>query len=196
MRSTVTKDRRNRRLIVERSLPAPPATLWAAWTEPDRIAQWWGPKGWVVDTLSMDVRPGGVWHYHLYPADAAGATDAAGSTDAAGADDVWGRAVYRTVERPTLLEYVDAFSDASGSVVAGTEMPTTVTFTAAGDRTLLAIVTTFGTVDQLEGAEALGMVSGFDEALERLAQVLAAASESNQKPDTNEKHINQKETGS
>ena len=175
MRSTVTKDRRNRRLIVERTLSAPPATLWAAWTQPDRIAMWWGPAGWVVEIVMMDVRPGGVWHYRLHPVDAAESMDAAGSTDAADRD-VWGRAVYRTVEPPTLLEYIDGFSDASGAVVDGSEMPTTVTFTAAGDRTLLAIVTTFGTVEQLDGAEAMGMVSGFDEALERLSHLIASAS--------------------
>ena len=189
MRSTITKDRRNRRLIVERTLPAQPATLWAAWTEPDRIAQWWGPEGWAVEIITMEVRPGGVWHYHLHPVaaestDAAGSWEAAGSTDAAGsreaaAGDVWGRAVYRTVEPPTLLEYVDGFSDAFGVVVEGTEMPTTVTFTAAGDRTLLAIVTTFGPVEQLDGAEAMGMVSGFDDALERLFQTITLASGAN-----------------
>ena len=74
MRSTVTKDRRNRRLIVERTLSAPPATLWAAWTEPDRIAKWWGPAGWVVEIVTMDVRPGGVWHYRLHPVEGMSAT--------------------------------------------------------------------------------------------------------------------------
>jgi uncharacterized protein YndB with AHSA1/START domain len=166
MRSTVTKDRRNRRLIVERRLPAPQAIVWASWTEPERVARWWGPSRWRVDIRTMDVRPGGRWHYRLHPA------------EPGDGEETWCLAVYRTVDPPVLLEYVDAFADASGSVVDGTEMPTTVTFTAAGDETLLAIVTTFGTVEQLDHADELGMASGFVEALERLAGTLSVETRS------------------
>ena len=45
---------------VERTFPAPPARLFAAFTDPDLKAQWFsGPDGWVATTREVDVREGG-----------------------------------------------------------------------------------------------------------------------------------------
>ena len=37
--------------------------VWAAWTEPARLASWFGPRGLSApqDRVSLDLRPGGVW---------------------------------------------------------------------------------------------------------------------------------------
>ena len=42
---------------------APRQDVWREWTEPERFADWYGgPTGKVpLDTVSMDVRPGGRW---------------------------------------------------------------------------------------------------------------------------------------
>lgn len=50
-----------REIAISRVYDAPRAELWAAWTEPARLATWWGKRGWRVDpaTVTMDVRPGG-----------------------------------------------------------------------------------------------------------------------------------------
>ena len=42
---------------------APRLEVWREWTEPERFADWYGgPTGKVpLDTVSMDVRPGGRW---------------------------------------------------------------------------------------------------------------------------------------
>ena len=36
--------------------------VWAAWTEPKRIAQWWGPRGFTNPVVEWDARPGGRLH--------------------------------------------------------------------------------------------------------------------------------------
>ena len=53
--SVVTKPR----LTIKRRLNAPPAKVYGAWTEPEKIAGWFGPEG--VETLraELDVRVGG-----------------------------------------------------------------------------------------------------------------------------------------
>jgi uncharacterized protein YndB with AHSA1/START domain len=48
---------------ISRIFEAPRADVWREWTEPERFADWYGgPTGVVpVESVSMDVRPGGRW---------------------------------------------------------------------------------------------------------------------------------------
>jgi len=52
-----------RDIIITRTYDAPRAEVWKAWTEPARIAAWWGKRGWrtPVESVTLDVRPGGVF---------------------------------------------------------------------------------------------------------------------------------------
>jgi uncharacterized protein YndB with AHSA1/START domain len=45
-------------------LDAPRELVWKAWTEPEQLARWWGPRGLTtpLSTIEMDLRPGGVFH--------------------------------------------------------------------------------------------------------------------------------------
>jgi uncharacterized protein YndB with AHSA1/START domain len=46
-----------------RVLDAPRELVWKAWTEPEQLARWWGPKGMTTprDKIDVDLRPGGVF---------------------------------------------------------------------------------------------------------------------------------------
>lgn len=46
-------------LVVRRRINAPPEILFAAWTQPDLLAQWWGPPGVTCPSAQMDLRVGG-----------------------------------------------------------------------------------------------------------------------------------------
>lgn len=46
-------------LVLERVLKAPRPRVWAAWTQPDLLKQWWCPKPWHVAECRIDLRPGG-----------------------------------------------------------------------------------------------------------------------------------------
>jgi uncharacterized protein YndB with AHSA1/START domain len=48
-------------LSLERIIRAPRATVWRAWTDPDRLAKWWVPAPTVSRVESLDVRPGGAF---------------------------------------------------------------------------------------------------------------------------------------
>jgi uncharacterized protein YndB with AHSA1/START domain len=52
-----------------RSYDAPVQAVWDAWTDPDQIAQWWGPRGFTTTTHSKDLRPGGSWIYTMHGPD-------------------------------------------------------------------------------------------------------------------------------
>lgn len=47
-------------LVIERTLPAPPPEVWHLWTDPARLARWYGPT---VETVihRLEPRPGGEW---------------------------------------------------------------------------------------------------------------------------------------
>ncbi len=51
----------NRELRITRILRAPIELVWEAWTNPDSIANWWGPNGFTNSIHKMDVTPGGEW---------------------------------------------------------------------------------------------------------------------------------------
>lgn len=46
-------------LVLERTIPVPPERVWAAWTEPELLMQWFTPAPWKTVAAELDVRPGG-----------------------------------------------------------------------------------------------------------------------------------------
>lgn len=48
-------------LELARTFDAPRERVWAAWTDPARLARWWGPEEFTCAHCEMDVRPGGAW---------------------------------------------------------------------------------------------------------------------------------------
>jgi uncharacterized protein YndB with AHSA1/START domain len=63
-----------RERTTSRVFDAPREAVWRAWTEPDELAEWWGPKGMSVpiETVELDVRAGGVFRLTMV-ADTTGA---------------------------------------------------------------------------------------------------------------------------
>ena len=59
----------DRELRVSRLLNAPVELVWEAWTQPEHIANWWGPDGFTSTIAKMDMRPGGDWHLVLHGPD-------------------------------------------------------------------------------------------------------------------------------
>jgi uncharacterized protein YndB with AHSA1/START domain len=53
----------NRTLTLKRTFNAPIALVWQAWTQPEHIAQWWGPKGMETKVAEHDFKVGGQWKY-------------------------------------------------------------------------------------------------------------------------------------
>ena len=89
------------------------------------------------------------------------------------ADEHWGRATYEEIQPRALLRFLDGASTPDGAAVPGSEMPTAVRLAERpGDGTVttcnVRITVGFPSVRELEQAEAIGMISGFTETLERL----------------------------
>lgn len=55
----------NRTLTLERTFSAPIELVWEAWTKPEHIANWWGPKGMELKVVEHDFREGGSWKFSM-----------------------------------------------------------------------------------------------------------------------------------
>jgi uncharacterized protein YndB with AHSA1/START domain len=86
-------------LVFSRTFDAPRDRVWKAWTEAERLAQWWGPKGLACRVARLDLGPGGRFHYAM--------TTPEGQT-------LWGKFEYCDVIAPRRLVFVVSFSDEAG----------------------------------------------------------------------------------
>ena len=91
-----------------RVLEAPRHLVWQAHTRLDHLKRWWGPKGFTVAEATLDLRPGGLFHYGLKGPD--------GSM-------LWGRFIYREVSPEGKLVHVLAFSDPQGAIARHEMVP-------------------------------------------------------------------------
>ena len=46
-------------VTIERTFTAAQAEVWQAWTDPERFGRWYGPQGFTIPSVEMDVRVGG-----------------------------------------------------------------------------------------------------------------------------------------
>ena len=95
--------------VISRVFDAPRDLVWKAFTEPERLKQWWGPKGATVIKSEMDLRPGGSYHYAMRMPDG---------------NVIWGKFVYREITPPSRMVFVNSFSDEAGGVTRHPMAPT------------------------------------------------------------------------
>ncbi len=117
--------------VISRTFDAPRELVWKAWTERERLMQWFGPKGSTMPVAKMDFRPGGFFHSCLRTPDG---------------HEMWGKFIYREIAAPERLVYVQHFCDREGGITRHPlsptwplQMLTTVTFVEQGGRTLLTV---------------------------------------------------------
>jgi uncharacterized protein YndB with AHSA1/START domain len=157
--------------IVTRHFDAPRALVFKALTEPERMRQWWGPKGLPVIAATMDLRPGGTYHYGLRLPDGGA---------------MWGKLVYREIVPPERLVLINSFSDESGgltrhpmSATWPLEMLSTFLLEEAGSGTLFTLTwlphNAGATEWQTFDAARDGMRQGWSGSMDQLEAYLAKA---------------------
>ena len=144
----------DREILLTRAFDAPREVVFQAWIEPDRVAQWWGPRGFTITTHTMDVRPGGEWRFVMHGPDGT---------------DYENRIVYREVVPPERLVY----SQGEGVGDPG-QFETKVTFTERQGKTTITMRALFVSAAERERViREVNAVEGGRQTLERLAEYLA-----------------------
>ena len=59
----------DRACVHARPIDAPPERVFRAFSQPHRLARWWGPKGFSSTFDVFDFRPGGTWRFVMHGPD-------------------------------------------------------------------------------------------------------------------------------
>ena len=144
----------DREIRIERVFAAPRDRVFAVYTDPQLVPEWWGPRGTTTIVDVMDVRPGGAWRFV--------------GRDADGGETAF-RGTYREITPPERIVQTWEWEGMPGHVSVET-----ATFEDLGDRTKVTTVALFHTTEERDGMLASGMEKGLNETYERLDEVLAA----------------------
>jgi uncharacterized protein YndB with AHSA1/START domain len=90
-------------LTLTRSFDAPLELVWAALTQAEHLAHWWGPAGFTWLGCTLDLRPGGTFQY--------------GMSAPNNGPEMWGKFVYEEIEAPTRLVFRNSFADREGNII-------------------------------------------------------------------------------
>jgi uncharacterized protein YndB with AHSA1/START domain len=88
---------------------APRELVYQAWTEAERLQQWWAPVGFKLSVLTLDVRPGGIFHYGMRLPDG---------------HEMWGKFTYRAIVPPERIDSILSFANRDGNPVRHPMSPT------------------------------------------------------------------------
>ena len=141
----------DRDLVVSRLIDAPRELVFQAWTDPEQIARWWGPRGFVTVEHDMDIRPGGAYWFVMRSPEGT---------------DHRKRGVYREIVAPERIAFTFAWEAADGTL--GHETLVTVTFDAVDDKTRLTLRQ--GAFDSVAGRD--DHVIGWTSCLERFGDYM------------------------
>ena len=117
--------------VIQRVLDAPRELVFKVWTEAEHLAHWWGPRGFQMGVHSLDLRPGGAFHY---------------SMQAPTGQTMWGKFVFQEISAPERIVFINSFSDAAGGLTRHPLAPTwplevsnTLTLTEQNGKTTLTL---------------------------------------------------------
>ncbi len=140
-------------ILTARELDAPRELVYRAFTEPELLVQWLGPRKYTMTIERYDLRDGGMWRYTH-------------------ADDDGNAYAFHGVFHgtPTIDGIVQTFEfeGAPGHVSMDT-----VVFEEAGGKTVVRTNSVFQSVEARDAMYQSGMADGMNEGYERLDEVLA-----------------------
>jgi uncharacterized protein YndB with AHSA1/START domain len=143
----------DREIHIERVFDAPRDRVFAAYTDPELIPHWWGPRDTTTVVDEMDVRTGGSWRFISHDSD--------------GSETAF-RGTYREVVAPERIVQTFEWEGMPGHVSVDT-----ATFEDLGDRTKVTTTSIFHTTEERDGMLGSGMERGMNETYARLDELLA-----------------------
>lgn len=143
----------DREIIITRVFDAPRDLVFQAFTDPEHVDHWYGPRGFTTTTSAMDLKVGGAWHFVMRHSEYG---------------EFKNRVVYHEIVRPERLRYThDSGMDGDPAAFA-----VTVTFEETAGKTKVTMRSVFPSTAELERVKGFGAVEGGNQTLERLADWL------------------------
>jgi uncharacterized protein YndB with AHSA1/START domain len=146
---------------ITRIYDAPVKAVWDAWTDPDQVGKWWGPRGFTITTHTKDLRPGGTWKYTMHGPD--------------GKD--WPNITkYYEVEKHTRLVYDHGATEDRPAMFR-----VTVTFAEHKGKTTMGMTMALETPEKAEETRKMIKMAGGNSTWDRLAEYLEKESSGKEK---------------
>jgi uncharacterized protein YndB with AHSA1/START domain len=152
-RTTVYQD--GLEIVFERVFDAPRELVWDVITDPDRVTNWWGPRGYTTTVVEMDLRTGGHWRYINHTTE---------GQDVPFHGEYLEVVPYEKIVRTFIVD-IPGFEDKPGHE--------TLTLEDLGGRTRMTERSRFPTLEDLETQLQVGMVGGALDTYDRLAEEIA-----------------------
>jgi len=147
----MANDTKDREIFLSRTLNAPVALVWEVWTQPEHIANWWGPAGFTNTISTMDMRAGGEWNLVMHGPDG---------------KDYINKSIFKEVILHKKIVYEH---------VSYPRLIATIEFEERGDKTHITWHMLFESREQfIEVAKAHKVVEGQKQNVEKLEAYLAA----------------------
>jgi uncharacterized protein YndB with AHSA1/START domain len=157
------QDKNSRELTITRVFDAPRALVWKAWTDPQQLMRWWGPKDYTSPFCKIDLRVGGKYLFCMRSPEG---------------QDYWSTGVFRELVSMERIVLTDSFADEQGNVVPASyygmgedfpqELEVTVTLEEVGDKTRM----TLRHAGMPEGEMREQTRAGWNESFDKLAESL------------------------
>ena len=150
----------DREIVVNRTFQARPELVWLAWTERERIEQWWGPEGMSTTVEEMDLRPGGRWKYVMMAPDGT---------------QYPVEGIFADIIEPELLVATDEFGEDyqySGDLPQG--VVTSVSLRDTGTGTEMTLRMVHRSAEDRAVHEQMGVEGGWNSSFNRLDRYLAS----------------------
>ena len=143
----------DRSVVMTRVFDAPRRMVFDAFSRPELLKRWFGPRGWGLTVCEVDLRVGGGSRFVLRGPDGR---------------DMGMRGVYREIAAPDRSVHVESFDDYPGESVVTAE------FAEAEGKTTLTVTVEYASREIRDIVIASGMEHGAAESYDKLAEMLAA----------------------
>jgi uncharacterized protein YndB with AHSA1/START domain len=153
------------RMVITRIFDAPRALVWKAWTDPQYVMQWWGPKGFTAPVCKIDFRVGGKFLCCMRSPDG---------------QEGWNGGEYHEIVPYEKIVYSLYFADSKGNKVEPEQLG--IKHEAVEDARDVVIFEDFGNGqtkltmignETMEDAKNSGQLEGWNEIFEKVAAVIA-----------------------
>src|SRR3954447_6359100 len=144
----------DRAVVLTRVFDAPRRLVWDAFTKPELLKRWFGPRGWSLAVCEVDLRVGGAWRFVLQGPDG---------------QQMGMRGVYQELAPPDRSVHTESFDEYPGESVV------TMVLAEQGGKTTMTATVRYDSQAVRDAVVASGMEHGAAESYDRLAELLGTS---------------------
>jgi uncharacterized protein YndB with AHSA1/START domain len=144
----------DREIVLTRVFDAPRSLVFEAFSKPELLKRWFGPRGWSLEVCEVDLKVGGGFRFVLRSPDG---------------KKLGMRGVYREIVPPERSVHMESFDDYPG------ESQVTAVFVEQGGKTTLTATVLYPSREVRDIVIQSGMEHGAAESYDKLAELLESA---------------------